>query len=1297
MAQKYRIQSELLPIKTNLTENTFTFEKLPHLLTFRSNQGSEKYIIRESKELLRLWSDPSYGKASAKFKTPPHDLDHQYRYIGFLDMEFDDVTPNIYKKLFWSEHRDVNIVDHFNCYTDQFEGMINLQHLYTHVFFKQSVQLKKEDKILFETIGNLRVTNPWKPFPGLFHFLIEHRYNTSSRKLSARIQVYVGRLAFYMIADNAIKVLLDAVQPSFPGEIKASTVHKQQTRRYQQQSSTTNQFSLSSLMRYAEHSGYDALKSKKVPGLNVELFDFQQETCQWMLDRECSAGLNTFFWSKCDDGFGQPFYYMSLAGELRCEEPPFSTGGLLCEEMGLGKTIEVMSIILLNPRRSADTELGAFKESTIMVNKNPKSLLLSRATLIVVPGLLIPQWWNELNSKLENLDIFDVSQFELHGVGQNKKGISIRPQDMKFPEGTVPSNRRGSREPYHPCMVKLPWGAKDRWYPAWAESVPDLSTTFNENTNNMNNGTTATTSTTTSGSDTITIDISTEEEEPVVVYFAIPDIIHDHDIVLTTYSALRKHANLYKGIHWHRIILDECQEVRVATNQLATSCATLEASHRWMVSGTPLCNSIEDLHGELRFLRIWPFSLSDKTDGFWKKCIGDAYKDRKKSSLKLLKSLIDVVMMRHSKSQTRISDNTSLIKLPPRVIEWRGFDLESDAECYLYHWLESTAADVLTTLDHSNTNDQGESNQSNQRNAKKKVSRWAHVRSLVGYMSRCITSFNAVQLSSLDHLLRTLNQVSNEASDMETTGIPTLTPEEILERTTGFGVGQGGGLLHQRTGRDLANVAYMENREKRHKELSAMTVNQLKQLLRESKIEIEDFSSKRKTPYIDAILAAEENRHNASTASSSLSSSSSSSSSSSEVVAASATNVPAGLHEEGFTMLYKIMNGEEVQCPLCLENCTITTITSCMHAYCQECILALIHHEEGRARCACCRRGINKSSLMEVKVSSSTFNGDDSTSNVNDDDEDNNPNPPTKRQRTKAISSAAATTNGKNEMNEKSETLESEETQFIVPYLNLNGEAWSLEELAEYELPHIRAREALLPSIPPMALHYFRNGRHVSSRFTALLADMDEQKKINHFAKFVIFSQHQLSLQSVKDTLERIRSSDDKDATKVYKCAIITNSTEGAQKEKQIKSFLNNENVNVILLMTGSASAGLTLTVASNCYLLEPLYSASEEAQALSRVHRIGQPVKTRCICFYARNTLEERVLALRQQKEMLTELHSAHGQAGRQGAEAMSTANSSSSFVGTDYLKVVVGCTIEREARVEHIRKRDWRPINTR
>jgi SNF2 family DNA or RNA helicase len=35
--------------------------------------------------------------------------------------------------------------------------------------------------------------------------------------------------------------------------------------------------------------------------------------------------------------------------------------------------------------------------------------------------------------------------------------------------------------------------------------------------------------------------------------------------------------------------------------------ASLQATHRWMVSGTPIEASVDDVHGELQFLGIQPF------------------------------------------------------------------------------------------------------------------------------------------------------------------------------------------------------------------------------------------------------------------------------------------------------------------------------------------------------------------------------------------------------------------------------------------------------------------------------------------------------------------------------------------------------------------------------------------------------------------------------------------------------------------------------------------------------------------
>jgi SNF2 family DNA or RNA helicase len=101
------------------------------------------------------------------------------------------------------------------------------------------------------------------------------------------------------------------------------------------------------------------------------------------------------------------------------------------------------------------------------------------------------------------------------------------------------------------------------------------------------------------------------------VYIDLEDVIPHHDIVLTTYSNLKvnKMHSLFQSIYWHRIVLDECQEIKIATNQIATMCANLSSQRRWMVSGTPLCSRVSDLHGELNFLKVWPFCLPNNEDG----------------------------------------------------------------------------------------------------------------------------------------------------------------------------------------------------------------------------------------------------------------------------------------------------------------------------------------------------------------------------------------------------------------------------------------------------------------------------------------------------------------------------------------------------------------------------------------------------------------------------------------------------------------------------------------------------------
>lgn len=63
-------------------------------------------------------------------------------------------------------------------------------------------------------------------------------------------------------------------------------------------------------------------------------------------------------------------------------------------------------------------------------------------------------------------------------------------------------------------------------------------------------------------------------------------------------------SNSVTKINFHRCVLDECQEIKTATTNIAKMCQQVQATHRWMVSGTPLSSKIDDLHGELNFLQV---------------------------------------------------------------------------------------------------------------------------------------------------------------------------------------------------------------------------------------------------------------------------------------------------------------------------------------------------------------------------------------------------------------------------------------------------------------------------------------------------------------------------------------------------------------------------------------------------------------------------------------------------------------------------------------------------------------------
>ena len=92
---------------------------------------------------------------------------------------------------------------------------------------------------------------------------------------------------------------------------------------------------------------------------------------------------------------------------------------------------------------------------------------------------------------------------------------------------------------------------------------------------------------------------------------------------------------------------------------------------------------------------------------------------------------------------------------------------------------------------------------------------------------------------------------------------------------------------------------------------------------------------------------------------------------------------------------------------------------------------------------------------------------------------------------------------------------------------------------------------------------------------------------------------------------------------------------DGATKnrQEQVERFQEDESIRLFLISLKAGGVGLNLTRADYVFLLDPWWNPAIEAQAVDRAHRIGQKNTVFTYKFITRNTVEEKILALQQNK----------------------------------------------------------------
>lgn len=84
---------------------------------------------------------------------------------------------------------------------------------------------------------------------------------------------------------------------------------------------------------------------------------------------------------------------------------------------------------------------------------------------------------------------------------------------------------------------------------------------------------------------------------------AFIDKIQHYDLILVGYPLLTRDRKIFLSIAWDLVVLDEAQQIKNSTTQVAKTARELQTRSRVLLTGTPIENKLSDLFSLFRFLQ----------------------------------------------------------------------------------------------------------------------------------------------------------------------------------------------------------------------------------------------------------------------------------------------------------------------------------------------------------------------------------------------------------------------------------------------------------------------------------------------------------------------------------------------------------------------------------------------------------------------------------------------------------------------------------------------------------------------
>ncbi len=158
------------------------------------------------------------------------------------------------------------------------------------------------------------------------------------------------------------------------------------------------------------------------------------------------------------------------------------------------------------------------------------------------------------------------------------------------------------------------------------------------------------------------------------------------DVVITSFALVRLDSKLFKGINWHRVVIDEAQNIKNPKAAQTKAILKLKSRHRLALTGTPVENRLLDLWSIFNFLN--PGYLG-KESQFRKGFEVPIQKGNDRVKSNILRKLVQPFILR------RLKTDKQIVKDLPDKIQHKQFCNLTKEQASLY---EAVVRDVVEQL-----------------------------------------------------------------------------------------------------------------------------------------------------------------------------------------------------------------------------------------------------------------------------------------------------------------------------------------------------------------------------------------------------------------------------------------------------------------------------------------------------------------------------------------------------------------------------------------------------------------------